>query len=212
MPVHMDESGTQTPVRRKRKATIEDILEMAGRAHDVNEAARKDSLRPDSIKTLRLFAMSEVCSLLGIHFTKYYEVSRERPEFQGTKVKGKRLFTLADVHRLQEHLKQLPRQKYEIERAMTISVGNFKGGVAKTFTAVTLSQYLAMRGYRTLVIDTDPQASLTSCFGLIPSEVDDLQTILPYLYGRQRVEHYGFEWPASFRNSIQKTYWPGLIS
>ncbi len=210
MPVHMDESGTQTPVRRKRKATIEDILEMAGRAHDVNEAARKDSLRPDSIKTLRLFAMSEVCSLLGIHFTKYYEVSRERPEFQGTKVKGKRLFTLADVHRLQEHLKQLPRQKYEIERAMTISVGNFKGGVAKTFTAVTLSQYLAMRGYRTLVIDTDPQASLTSCFGLIPSEVDDLQTILPYLYGRQRVEHYGFEWPASFRNSIQKTYWPGL--
>jgi chromosome partitioning protein len=154
--------------------------------------------------------MNEVCALLDIHPTRYYEISRDRPEFQGTKVKGKRLFTLTDIHKIQHHLKQLPRQKYEIDRAITISVGNFKGGVAKTFTAVTLSQYLAMRGYRTLVIDTDPQASLTSCFGLSPAEVDDMKTVLPYLYGRQRVELYGFKWPESFKECIQQTYWAGL--
>jgi chromosome partitioning protein len=210
MSIHMEEATTDGSRKRKRKATIDDILGLAGIARVVNEAARKDSVLPDKAKTLRLFSMSEVCALLGIHFTRYYEVARDREEFQGAKVKGKRLFTLAEIHKLQEHLKQLPRQKYDIQRAMTISVGNFKGGVAKTFTAVTLSQYLAMRGYRTLVVDTDPQASLTSCFGLIPSNVDDLQTILPYLYGRERVEAYGFEWPASIRNSIQKTYWPGL--
>ncbi|MGO8778674.1 MAG: AAA family ATPase [Rhodomicrobium sp.] len=210
MSAHMDETAIGTQSKRKRKATIEDLLELAGRAHDVLESARAESLRPESKKTLRQFTMSEVCALLEIHFTKFYEAVADRPEFQGTKVKGKRLFTLAEIHTLQEHLKQLPRQKYGIERAMTISVANFKGGVAKTFTAVTLSQYLAMRGYRTLVIDTDPQASLTSCFGIDPSQVEDTQTILPYLYGRERVEAFGFEWPASFRNSIQPTYWSRL--
>ena len=210
MSAHMDDLTVSGAPARKRKATVQDILDLAKRAKIVNEAARKDSILPDKRKTLRLFTMSEVCSLLGIHFTRYYEAARDREEFQGTKLKGKRLFTLSEIHKLQEHLKQLPRQKYDIQRAMTISVGNFKGGVAKTFTAVTLSQYLAMRGYRTLVVDTDPQASLTSCFGLIPSNVDDLQTILPYLYGKERVEHYGFEWPASIRNSIQTTYWPRL--
>ena len=210
MSAHMEETANGTEKKRRRKATIDDLLELAGRAHDVLESARAESLRPESKKTLRQFTMSEVCALLEIHFTKFYEAVAVRPEFQGTKVKGKRLFTLAEIHTLQEHLKELPRQKYGIERAMTISVANFKGGVAKTFTAVTLSQYLAMRGYRTLVIDTDPQASLTSCFGLDPSQVEDTQTILPYLYGPERVEAFGYEWPKTFRNSIQSTYWSRL--
>jgi chromosome partitioning protein len=210
MFAHMDEPASGISSKRKRRATIEDLLELAGRAHSVLEAARADSLRPESKKTLRDFTMSEVCALLEIHFTKFYEAVADHPELQGTKVKGKRLFTLADIHALQEHLKQLPRQKYGIERALTISVANFKGGVAKTFTAVTLAQYLAMRGFRTLVIDTDPQASLTSCFGLDPSQVEDHHTILPYLYGRERVEAFGFKWPESFREVIQPTYWSRL--
>lgn len=209
MSFHMiDETSTSPP--RHRRATINDILLLAARAKAVNEKARKDSTKPESAKSLRQFALNELCDLLQIHPEKYYELSREHPEFLGTKLKGTRLFELADIHKIQAHLNQLPRQKYEIDRAITISVGNFKGGVAKTFTAVTLSQYLAMRGYRTLVIDTDPQASLSSCFGLIPAEVDDLKTILPYLYGRQRVENYGFAWPETFRESIQSTYWPSL--
>jgi chromosome partitioning protein len=114
------------------------------------------------------------------------------------------------VHKIQGYLNKLPRQRYAIERAITISVANFKGGVAKTFTAVTLAQYLAMRGYRTLVIDTDPQASLTSSFGMSSSDVSDWNTILPYLYGRDEVERMGEEWPESFRTTIQPTYWSGL--
>jgi chromosome partitioning protein len=209
MFAHMDETANGAPIRR-RGATIDDLLELAGRAKDVLVQARKDSLRPENKKTLRLFTMSEICALLGIHPTKFYEAVADRPELQGTRVKGKRYYTLAEIHTLQEQLKQLPRQRYNIRQAVAISIANFKGGVAKTFTAVTLSQYLAMRGYRTLVIDTDPQASLTSCFGLDPSQVDDTQTILPYLYGRERVEAFGFEWPKSFHSSIQPTYWSRL--
>jgi chromosome partitioning protein len=205
----MDTTAHGTP-RKKRQASIDDLIELGERASAVIEEARKHSLRPENAKTLRTFTMSEVCRLLDLHPTAYYELIRSKPEFEGSKDDRLRLFTLAELHKLQDHLGKLPRQRYGIDRALTISVANFKGGVAKTFTAVTLAQYLAMRGYRTLVIDTDPQASLTSSFGMNSGEVSDWNTILPYLYGKDEVERMGEEWPGSFRSTIQPTYWSGL--
>ena len=166
MPANM---AATTPAI-KRKASIEDLEEMGARATQVIDEARRLSLEPENKKTLRTFSMSEMCQLLDLHPTAYYDLIRTNPEFEGNKVERNRLFTLQEIHRMQGFLKKLPRQRYAIERAITISVANFKGGVAKTFTAVTLAQYLAMRGYRTLVIDTDPQASLTSSFGLDSTE------------------------------------------
>lgn len=45
-----------------------------------------------------------------------------------------------------------------------LSIANHKGGTAKTTTARALGDYMAMSGYKTLLIDLDPQESLTlSC-------------------------------------------------
>ena len=54
------------------------------------------------------------------------------------------------------------------EKLQVVAVANFKGGAAKTTTAVHLAQYMALRGYRVLAVDLDSQASLTSLFGLQP--------------------------------------------
>ncbi len=48
--------------------------------------------------------------------------------------------------------------------AVTVAVTNQKGGVGKTTITFNLSKELAARGHKTLVIDNDPQANLTSCF------------------------------------------------
>lgn len=45
-----------------------------------------------------------------------------------------------------------------------ISVSNVKGGVGKTTTAAVLAAGLTARGYRVLMIDSDPQTNLTMCF------------------------------------------------
>jgi chromosome partitioning protein len=45
-----------------------------------------------------------------------------------------------------------------------VSVLNYKGGVGKTTVAANLGAELARRGQRVLLIDTDPQASLTLSF------------------------------------------------
>jgi chromosome partitioning protein len=51
-----------------------------------------------------------------------------------------------------------------------VSVANQKGGVGKTTTAVHLGAGMALEGFKTLVVDMDPQANATAGLGFTPSE------------------------------------------
>lgn len=46
--------------------------------------------------------------------------------------------------------------------AITITVGNYKGGVGKTKNNILNAYELAKKGYKTLVVDLDPQANATT--------------------------------------------------
>ena len=132
---------------------------------------------PASNKALRTFTSGEVARLVGTSDSYLRQLSIEgngpAPETTAT---GRRSYTLAQVNELRHFLAAskpkeaasfLPHRRPG-ERMQTIACVNFKGGSAKTTTSLYLAQFLALRGYRVLALDLDPQASLTSMFGIQP--------------------------------------------
>jgi len=190
--------------------SIEELQALWEHANNSVEAKRIEALRPTGVKGLRKFSLGETCELLEINPPAFYDLIEGKEEFKGERHGQLRFFTLEQINKLRDLRGTTPRKMYGIDRAFCMAIANFKGGVAKTFTASTFAQYLALRGWRVLLVDLDPQASLSTTFGLDSTKTDDWETILPYLYGKDMLEQEKQELPKSFHEVIRKTYWPGI--
>ena len=163
---------------------------------------RPRMLAPQAKKLAPIFSMTQLSALCGLDKGQLaYRLSKgDLPVGQMNATGSRREFTLADA-RTWVKTYRAESLRPSGKRAVTIAVGNFKGGVAKTTTAMTLAQGLSLRGHRVLAIDTDPQGSLTTLFGVLPdTDVAETQTIAPLTSGDE----------TSIRSAIQSTYWDGI--
>ncbi|MFD1330206.1 plasmid partitioning protein RepA [Mycoplana ramosa] len=162
---------------------------------------------PTSQKTIRQFSPAEAASLIGIGEGYLRQIAAETnvPE---PLANGRRMYTPADMDYIRQVLddkngtpKYVPTRRPG-EKLQVVAVMNFKGGSAKTTTSAHLAQYMALRGYRTLAIDLDPQASLSAMFGHQPElDVGEGET----LYGAIRYED-----PLPISDIVRSTYTPNL--
>ncbi len=185
-----------------RRINLKDIADQAERAVQMMEQIRSAMLAPSARKSPPVFNLSQLAAMCGIEkgSVNHRMGKADLPGGRLNAAGSRREFSLAETHSWvreyrKEHLRPVGAE------AVTISIGNFKGGVSKTTTAVTLAQGLSLRGHRVLVIDTDPQGSLTTLFGILPdTEVDEQDTILPLAMGTE----------TSIRYAIRSTYWDGI--
>ncbi len=77
----------------------------------------------------------------------------------------RRIYNYNDINEIRRRLGRHPSRP---ESCICIIFSNLKGGVGKTSHALHLSHYAAREGLRVLVVDLDPQATLTTAFGLAP--------------------------------------------
>jgi chromosome partitioning protein len=165
---------------------------------------------PEQRKRLRRFPTVEAAVLLGVSESYLRQITKDGAEFACGTVVGnnyRRTFTLNELHWVLDGLykktgdERYRRQRSSGEKLQVVAVANFKGGAAKTTTAIHLAQYMALRGYRVLIVDLDSQASLTSLFGLQPdTDVAAEETLYPVFRGEQD----------SLKECIRPTYWPRL--
>lgn len=164
---------------------------------------------PAAKKTLRRFSSGEAAALIGIGDAslRQLSVAGEPPE-PDKAPGGRRSYSLEQINDIRRRLQRSKTGGYmpgrqESEHLQILAVTNFKGGSGKTTTAAHLSQYLALRGYRVLAIDLDPQSSLSTLLGYQPeTDVGDNET----LYGALRYD----ERRRPLREVAKQTYFAGL--
>ena len=152
----------------------------------------------------RLFSPSEAAEMVGRDRTTLARAESEigiEPPARNPENNRRVGYTLEQVQAFRQHFETLPWRDAASDQPIVVACQNFKGGVGKSTTCVNLAHYLALKGYRVLVVDTDSQATTTSMFGYVPdAEIDEDSTILPYLSGYQTTLDY----------AVRKTYWPNI--
>jgi chromosome partitioning protein len=158
------------------KPFVDDIIASDGQTLSAQLRALRETLfPPSSSKALRKFTSGEAARLIGVTdgYLRQLSIAGEGPQPE-IGPSGKRLYTLLQINELRVELdrsrpsKGFVKHRRGLEHLQVIAVANFKGGSGKTTTAAHLAQYLALRGYRVLAVDLDPQASLTALHGLQP--------------------------------------------
>ncbi|MBB2927428.1 MULTISPECIES: AAA family ATPase [Paraburkholderia] len=193
-----------------RRVDLSAITEFAEEAGRLSEELREMMLAPRPRKMAPTFTSAQVAEMCGIDRIKLNNLLATREGLPQGVAQGSgrsRVFTLPEARTWVQQVSDIYQTPLHTgvrdADGKVILVANFKGGSTKTTTTMCLAQGLTLRGRKVLLIDLDPQASLTELCGLYAEkEVTEDSTVLPFIYDPHM--------EGGLLNFVQETYWDGL--
>lgn len=183
--------------------------ELAAVSRHADEELRTSHTAPNQVKQLDFSCNANLASrILRIRPSTFSEL-KDLPHAPKGVLLGnnRRLYSLEDLEGFREILINRGTMKHPPRRqpgqpCVTFTVSNLKGGVSKTTLSTNLASHLALHGYRTLLVDLDPQGSATGI--LDPNAHLNLSaedTALNALLGD----------PSHLKQAIRPTAWAPLL-
>ena len=181
------------------------IGQLAGAGEAMVERLRRTAFLPGAAKGLNVrLGIAEAADLLGCSTNRIRMAEQDGrlpppPESES----GRRLgYDIPSLLNMRKVLGASPSRAPEDPPAI-ITVQNFKGGVGKSTVTTHLAHYLAVAGYRVLVVDCDSQATTTTLFGFNPHfAIRREETLYPYLSIEPTED--------DLRYAIKRTVWPNV--
>lgn len=195
----------------ERRVKLSQLGEFANRLSVMTDELRDQILAPRPRKTAPVFTIGELTEMCGIDRQKInYLATKETSDLPSGQALGTgraRIFSLAEARTWVQKVSDIYQTSLVSgqgqQRGRVLITANFKGGSCKTTTTMCIAQGLSLRGRRVLVIDLDPQASLSELCGLYAEkDVTWEDTVLPYIYDPS-IE-------GGLATKVQSTYWDGL--
>ena len=157
--------------------------------------------RPNEKKSLRTWKMKDACQMIGRSEAFLRKIENESSEYIPHKdASGVRYYDLNLINKIRDKAKTRYIRPLG-SSPMVIAISNFKGGVAKSTTSLHLVQKCALQGLRCMIVDLDPQATLSLSFGFVP-DID--------IHPDETIRSALLESPENINNLIKKTYFPGI--
>lgn len=154
--------------------THDDLSRLQSQSLKMQGWIRQQTYSPLMEKTLRRFSSWELAELI---FSVNQSTLRGRMALDPSLPQGlveedgrQRWFTLDEINEIRRRLKinrkSLLPPRPPAKRAIRAAIANFKGGAGKSTVALHFAHAAALDGYRVLVVDFDPQATLSHSMGL----------------------------------------------
>lgn len=154
--------------------THESLAKLQAQSLKMQGFIRQQTFSPENEKTLRRFSSWEVAELI---FKVNQSTLRGRlaadpslPQGQTEEEGRQHWYSLEEINEMRRRLKvnrkSLMPTRPAGKRAIRAAIANFKGGAGKSTVALHFAHAAALDGYRVLVVDFDPQATLSHSMGL----------------------------------------------
>lgn len=198
----LEQVSVEDKLAELEMVTLDNLAAIATDARSVLDQVHKLMQQPNPAKSAPTFNSPYIAELCKVDKTQIRHLSEKHKLPYGKKILGSKAheYTLEDVILWSNSLGQWPRRPMD-KSGVAVAVVNYKGGVAKTSTAMCLAQGLTLRGQKVLLVDLDGQGTATQLCGINPEEhVEEEQTIMPFVYDDEPDLHY----------AVRKSYWHNL--